>query len=135
MIDFLQCCFEKVIEVCAAQIIMDSHLTVLLCIYISPSGNFGEFAVQLDLILKCLYKPKVEFIICGNFNENFLIVSSSAQQLTLLLQSYDLCHIIDFPTGTTKVSSSATDNIFIDYSRINLFELFSLISGLSDLEA
>jgi hypothetical protein len=119
MSDLSQYCFEKVIEICTAQINVGNHLIILLCIYRSPSGNFGEFAIQLDLTLKYLYKLKVGFIVFGDFNENFLIVSSSAQQLTLLLQSYDLCHIIDFPTGTTKVSSSATYNIFIDYRIIN----------------
>jgi hypothetical protein len=59
---------------------------MLLCIYISPSGGFGGFVAQLDLILKYLYKPKVEFIICGDFNINFLIYSSSVQQLALILQ-------------------------------------------------
>ena len=44
-------------------------------------------------------------------------------------------HIIDSPTRMTKISSSATDNIFIDYSRINSFKAFSLINGLSDREA
>jgi hypothetical protein len=81
MIDLSHYCFEKFIEVCAAQINVSNH-RIMLCIYRSPSGNFGEFAVQLDLILKYLHKPKVEFLICGDFNENFLIVSSSAQQLT-----------------------------------------------------
>jgi len=33
-----------------------------------------------------------------------------------------------------KVSSSAIDNIFINYSRINSFKVFSLINGLSDHE-
>jgi len=84
MIDHSQYCFEKVIEVCAAQINIGNHLIILLCIYRSPSRNFGELAVQLDRILKCLYKPKVEFIICGDLNENFLIVSSCAQQLTFI---------------------------------------------------
>jgi len=41
----------------------------------------------------------------------------------------------DFPAGTTKVSSSAIDNIFIDYDRIHSFKVFSLIYGLSDREA
>jgi len=54
MIDLLQYCFEKVIEVCSAQINSGSHPIILGCIYRSPSGNFGEFAVQLDLILKYL---------------------------------------------------------------------------------
>jgi len=53
---------------------------------------------------------------------------------TLLLQSYNFFHIIDFPTRMTKVSSSSIDNIFIDYSRINSFKVFSLINGLSDHE-
>jgi hypothetical protein len=59
-----QYCIEKVIEVCAAQINIGNHLIILLCIYRSPSVNFGEYAVQLDPILKHLHKPKVEFIIC-----------------------------------------------------------------------
>ena len=135
MIDLLECCIEKVIQVCAAQINIGNQFIILLCIYRSPSGNFGEFAVLLDLILKYLHKPKVEFIIYGDLNVNFLIDSSSAQQLTLLLQSCNFFHIIDFPTRMTKVSNSATDNIFIDYNRINSFKVFSLINGLSDHEA
>ena len=71
MIDLSQYCIEKVIEVCAAQINIRNHFIILLCIYRFSSGDFGEFVVQLDLILKYLYKPKVEFIICGDFNVNF----------------------------------------------------------------
>ena len=51
---------------------------ILLCIYRS-CGHFGEFCVQRDLILKHLYEPKVEFIICGDFIVNFLMVSRSAE--------------------------------------------------------
>ena len=74
--------YEKVNEVCAVKIKIGNHL-ILLCIYRSPSGNFGETVVQLDLILKYLYKPKLEFIICGDFSVNFFIDSSSTQQLTV----------------------------------------------------
>ena len=65
----------------------------------------------------------------------FLIDSSSAEWLTLLLKSYNLFHIIDFPTRMTKVSSSAIDNIFISYTRINSFQVLFLFNGLSDHEA
>jgi hypothetical protein len=122
--DVSQYCIEKVIEVCAVQIKIGNHLITLLCIYRSPSGDFGEFAVQFDLILKYLQKPKFEFM-CGDFNLNFFIDSSSVQQLRLLLQSYKLFHIIDFPTRMTKDSSSAIDNIFFFYyRRINSFQVF-----------
>jgi len=82
-------------------------------------AKFDDFAIKLDLILKFLYKQKLEYVICSDSNVNFLIDSSSAQQLTLLLQSYNLFHITDFPTRMTKISFSAMDNIFIDYTRIN----------------
>lgn len=42
--------------------------------------TFGKFAVQLYLILKHLQKPKLEFIMCGDFHVHFFIDSSSAQQ-------------------------------------------------------
>jgi len=60
MIDLSQYCIEKVIEECAVQINIGNQFIILLCIYSyrSSSGNFDEFAVQLDLILKYLYKPK-----------------------------------------------------------------------------
>jgi hypothetical protein len=88
-----------------------------LCIYRSSSGKF------------------VEFVIWSDFNVNFLIDSSSAQQLSFLLQSYNLFHVVDSPTRMTKDLGTAIDNIFIDFSRWNSFQIFPLINGLSDHEA
>jgi hypothetical protein len=42
---------------------------------------------------------------------------------------------VDFPTRTTKDSGTAIDNIFIDFSRLNSFQIFPFINGLSDHEA
>ena len=71
MIDLSQCCIEKGIEEFVVEMNIVNHLFILLYIYVFPSGNFGEFVVQLDLILKYLQKPKLEFIMCGDFNVNF----------------------------------------------------------------
>jgi hypothetical protein len=68
--DLTQYCIEKVIEVCASQIKVGNYPIILLCIYTSASGNFGEFVEQLDLILKYLFKPKSEML-CGDFNVIF----------------------------------------------------------------
>jgi len=43
-------------------------MVLLQVLYRSSSGNFGEFVVKINLILKYLYKPKVEFIIFGDLN-------------------------------------------------------------------
>ena len=72
MIDLSQYCVEKVTDVCAVKIKIGNHLIILLCINRSPRGNFCEIAVQLNLILKYLHKQKLKFIICSDFNVNFL---------------------------------------------------------------
>jgi hypothetical protein len=43
--------------------------------------------------------------------------------------------IIDFPTRSTICSSTAIDNIFIDYHRINSFDVIPVCNGLSDHDA
>jgi hypothetical protein len=73
-----------------------------------------------------------EFVICGDFNVNFLNDSSLKLQLSLLFQSYNMYSIIDFPTRTTNCSSTTVDNIFIDYHRINSFDVLPVCNGLSD---
>ena len=114
VIDLLQYCIEKVIEVFTFETNINNQLIILLCIYSSPCRNFGECAVQLDLILKFLYKPKWEVIICGNFNIYiFNRIDFCSSNIITHLQSYKFVDIIDFPTETTKYYSLDIDNILI----------------------
>jgi exonuclease III len=126
-VDITKYGIEKVIEACAAQMKIGNNIIILLCVYRSPSGNFQEFNKQLEIILKCLYKPKSEIILCGDFNVNFLDNSSNVHQVVSLLQTYNLFRAVDFPTRITKESSTAIDNIFLDYNRSNTFHVFSVI--------
>jgi len=87
------------------------------------------------LILKNLHEPSIKFLIFGDLNVNFLTDSNLNLQITLLLQSYIMFHTIYFPTRTNKNFSSAIDSIWIDYCRVNSFEVFPLINGLSDHDA
>jgi len=61
----------------------------------------------------------MEFVICGDFNSNFLKNSIFKQQITLLFQTSYLFQSIRFQTRIGKVSSFAIDNIFVDHGRIN----------------
>jgi hypothetical protein len=135
IIDVTQYCIENVIEVCAAHMKVKNHSITLLRVYRSPCGSFDEFAEQLEILLKYLFKPKSKIILCGDFNVNFLVNSSTAHHMISLCQSYNLFHVVDFPTRITKDSSSAIDNILMDYTRLNTFQVFSLANGLSDHEA
>jgi hypothetical protein len=60
-------CKEQDFEICAIQLVTKTANLIILSLYRAPSGD------ALDATLKYLYKPKSEFIICGdinNLNEN-----------------------------------------------------------------
>lgn len=57
-----QYCVEKNIELCAVH---TSGIT-LLCIYISPMGDFEKVLKMLSLTLQKLYKPRSEILLCGD---------------------------------------------------------------------
>jgi hypothetical protein len=51
------------------------------------------------------------------------------------LNSYNLFSIIDFPRRIQNTSSYVTDNIFIDYLKLETFKVFPIPSGISDHNA
>jgi hypothetical protein len=134
-INVTQFCDEMNIEICAIKITARNTNIIVLCVYSSPSGNFDHFVNTLDTALKSLYKSKIEFILCGDFNVNFLGDSGCKLQLALFMQSYNIFHTVEFPTGVGKNTSTAIDNIIIDRARINSFKVTSISNGLSDHDA
>jgi hypothetical protein len=87
---------------------------------------------QLDQILQKLSKLKIDIIICGDFNINYLTDNTRRNQLDALLMSYNLVKTVTFPTRFDQNSCSATDNIFIDTSKFEDYFIYPLSNGLSD---
>jgi len=46
-----------------------------------PTGEFNQFIQDLDDPLKHLYKPKAEFLNCGDITTDYLIESNLKKQL------------------------------------------------------
>jgi hypothetical protein len=63
---------------------------------------------------------------------NYLSDNDWKNQLDTVLNSYNLFSTIDFPTRIYNDSISAVDNILIDITRLNNYQVFSLINGLPD---
>jgi hypothetical protein len=76
-----------------------------------------------------------EIMICGDLNMNYLNDSSSNHSLDLILASYGLSSIVNFPTRIQKNSYSVIDNIFINILNFNKFSVCPIINGLSDHDA
>jgi len=87
----------------------------------------------LDIVLKTLHRPNFKYIICGDFNINYLTDNPNKSLLDYVLCSCNLVSIVDFPTRIQNTSTSVIDNIFIDYSREKSSNYISpLFNGLSD---
>jgi hypothetical protein len=86
--------------------------------------------------LKYLYKPKSQLLICGDINTDYLIESNlKKKQLASLLTTYNLSHTVNFATRIQNESSTATEYIFVDKSRLQSSSTSPLINGLSDHDA
>jgi len=47
-----------------------------------------------------LYKPKTEFLLCGDINTDYLHESNQKKYLSSLLTTYNQSHTVDFATKT-----------------------------------
>jgi exonuclease III len=128
-------CIDKDIEACAIRLdFLDVHLYIL-GVYRAPVGNFKQFLIQVEKIPRKIYNTKCDYIICGDFNINYLQNDSNRYKLDTLLMSYNLTSIVDFPTRTDKEASSIIDNIFIDKSKFDNYTIMPSINGLPDHNA
>jgi len=97
-IDLSDYCIEKIIEICAVKINMNSLTMCIITLYRAPSGNFNHFLQRLDKVLKFLHTPSTRLIICGDLNINYLVDNVSKRQLYNLLLMYNLMGTVHFPT-------------------------------------
>jgi len=74
-------CKDKELEACALNLVFLSIKACIIAVYRSPNGNFQYLIKGLDNIIKKIYKPDVQLIICGDININYLIESKEKQEL------------------------------------------------------
>ncbi|PNF22769.1 hypothetical protein B7P43_G06670 [Cryptotermes secundus] len=131
-LDLKNLSMERVFEVCAVKIILNNRKLCILCIYRAPDGDICQFIERLDSTLSYLVSLKLEPIICGDTNINYLSENCKKVQLQALLDTYNLTQIIEFPTRISTTSVSLIDHFFIDKNAYNKFQVCSAINGLSD---
>jgi hypothetical protein len=84
-------------------------------------------------VLNTWYSNKIEFVICGDINVNYLENCNKRQQLNALLQTYNLTGTVTFPTHKVNGSITAIDDIFIARTKNDI--IHPLINGLSGRDA
>ena len=134
-LDLQKHCKDKDFEVYATKVRFNTRQANIIAIYRSPSGNFNFFITKLDVILRQLYTVTAEFIICGDINIDYLADSDRKRQLEVLLKTYNLTSVVNFPKRIEKHSATAIDNIFIDTHKMSDYSICPIINGLSDHDA
>ena len=125
-------CKEKDLEICSIELETGSSTLIILSLYRVSTKDFNQFIKNLDDALKHPYEPKVEFLICGDINTDYLIKSSLKKQLASLLTTYNMLHTVNFATRIQYNLRPTTDNIFVDNSTVNLSSISPTINGLLD---
>jgi exonuclease III len=124
---------EQDLEITAIKIKFSAKNVIVFCIYRAPSGDMDYFLCHIDRLLNHLYKPKTEFILCGDLNINFLEKNTNQTRLQNVFNTFNLHGTVHFPTRITNTSTKAIDNIFLDDS--NNYIIKPHINGLSDHDA
>jgi hypothetical protein len=68
-IDIMHHCNQQDMESCDVQ--LESKFSIIYVV--APPGDFELFLNKLESISNYLYKPKAEFVICGDINVNYVI--------------------------------------------------------------
>jgi hypothetical protein len=134
-VDLSNYCVEKIVEICAVKIESNGLRLVIVCLYRSPSGDFCQFLNLLEQVLLFLYTPFIEFLICGDFNVDYLLNDNRKQQLSVVFNTFNIIHTVNFPTRLQNNHASAIDNVFVNESRLSSCITLPLCNALSDHDA
>lgn len=59
--------------ICVVALETKTNKLIILSLYSASVGDFNLFIKDLDDTLMYMYKPKAEFLICGDTNTDYLI--------------------------------------------------------------
>ena len=125
-------CQDKTFEACAIKAKVDTINICIIALYRAPSGNFKLFISKLDNVLKKVYAPTLECIVCGDINIDYLTDNDRKSWIDALLKSCNLTSVVNFPARIQKTSVTTIDNIFIDTTKMRKYSVSPVINGLSD---
>ena len=61
-----------------------------------------------------LYQLSITFLICNHLNISFLTNSIAKQKLETIMKTFNITHVVNFPTGISNTKGMLIYRIFLD---------------------
>lgn len=107
---------EVIFEYASVDILLESKVVNVTCLYNPSTSNFEYFRTNLELLLDCFDKLELPIFICGDFNVNFdnkaNRMSVQAKDLTSLFASFGLHRCFFEYSRIDGISKTIIDNVF-----------------------
>lgn len=104
---------EQHFEYCGIHFKRNNQNVILINCYRSPSGDVAIFFEKITEVLNSLFKPNIQFIVCGDFN--FDVYSNDYfSELCTIMSCFNLKPVVGWPTRVTDTTCTIIDNIFVN---------------------
>jgi hypothetical protein len=112
--------------------ILTNKFTVI-CIYRSSQEILHIF-LKTESIFNKIHNTSTEFIVCGDFNTDYIKENSKNYLSDSLLASFNVFSTVKFPTRIFKNSSNLIDNIYFNTYKFD-FSVYPLTKGPANHDA
>jgi hypothetical protein len=77
-------------------------------------------------------QPNVTYLICDDLNINLFMKRNDALKLLILMNTFNLTQVVDFPTKIINNNGTLIDTIFVDTAKYDKIKVNPFTNGLSD---
>jgi hypothetical protein len=102
-VDLLNYCVEKILEICAVKLEFNGRRLIIARLYRSPAGDFYEFLHFLEQAFLFLCRSSTEFLLCGDFNMDYLLNSNQKHEQSVLLRTFNVIHTLISPLDCNTI--------------------------------
>ena len=85
-INLYKYCREQDLEIAAVKLEFFKRNLIVFCVYRAPTGDIDYFLKHLDILLNTLHNSKTDFILCGDWNINFIGTNNNKARVENLLK-------------------------------------------------
>lgn len=111
-------CIERDFEICGVKIVKHSVKTVILNCYRAPNTCFDTFCDRLNDVMGYVFKPNINFIVCGDLNVDPTRDKYNFERLINIMDSFKIVNTIFEKTRLNSTLDYVFSNVISGSSSV-----------------